>query len=211
MHSLRILALSPLLFTATCASKPSNAVLLSDIQTLTLRNNRKTSARRVSARDQLSCIGGTAKGLFAIDVMRCKNSGSEYDTADVQWTCTASLPPEFRLGSTDVNCEGFDSPDDPYVLKGSCAVDYRLMLTAAGEARYGLREEPVSHKPTVVKNLLFYLVVACMFVDTICDHKAYGDSHPCSHGKRRLGQLSRTTKKAETATAWRTRRIWRTR
>ena len=34
-------------------------------------------------------------------------------------------------------CEGYDSPDDPYILKGSCGVEYRLLLTDAGEERYG--------------------------------------------------------------------------
>jgi hypothetical protein len=40
------------------------------------------------------------------------------------------------LGSTDVICEGYDSADDPYVLKGSCAVEYRLILTPLGEEKY---------------------------------------------------------------------------
>lgn len=69
--------------------------------------------------------------------MRCKNSGSDYDEEDIQWTCTASLPEEFRLGSTEVICEGYDSPQDPYVLKGSCGVEYRLLLTNKGEEKYG--------------------------------------------------------------------------
>lgn len=69
--------------------------------------------------------------------MRCKNSGSDYDDDSVQWTCTASLPEEFRLGSTDVICEGYDYPEDPYILKGSCGVEYRLVLTDKGQAKYG--------------------------------------------------------------------------
>lgn len=69
--------------------------------------------------------------------MRCRNSGSAYGGEDVEWTCTASLPPEFKLGSTNVQCEGYDSSDDPYVLAGSCGVEYRLALTDAGEKKYG--------------------------------------------------------------------------
>ncbi|KAK5016392.1 hypothetical protein LTR39_002106 [Cryomyces antarcticus] len=86
---------------------------------------------------QLSCVGGSAKGLYDVDVMRCRNAGTDYDENNVQWTCTAALPPEFKLGSTDVVCEGYDSPDDPYILKGSCGVEYRLVLTDAGEEKYG--------------------------------------------------------------------------
>ena len=69
--------------------------------------------------------------------MRCKNSGSDYDENSIQWTCTASLPEEFKLGSTDVICEGYDYPEDPYILKGSCGVEYRLILTDKGRERYG--------------------------------------------------------------------------
>ena len=85
---------------------------------------------------QLACVGGSAKGLYNVDVMRCENAGSEYDAEDVQWTCRASLPADFKLGSTDVICEGYDDPDDPYVLKGSCGVEYRLILTDQGEVRH---------------------------------------------------------------------------
>lgn len=71
--------------------------------------------------------------------MRCHNEGVDYDDESVQWSCTASLPPQFKLGSTDVVCEGYSGADDPYVLKGSCGVEYRLVLTPLGEERYGRR------------------------------------------------------------------------
>ncbi|KAF2841740.1 DUF1183-domain-containing protein, partial [Patellaria atrata CBS 101060] len=122
---------------SSAARKPSNSVLLSNIKTLTLRKGLKTSHRRVPAVPQLQCVGGSAKGIYEVDVMRCTNSGSDYDDDNVQWTCTASLPEEFKLGSTDVFCEGYDSPEDPYVLKGSCGVEYRLVLTEKGEEKYG--------------------------------------------------------------------------
>ncbi|KAG9702565.1 DUF1183-domain-containing protein, partial [Aureobasidium melanogenum] len=108
---------------------------------LTLRAGQKTSARRSSPIPQLQCTGGNARGLYDVDVMRCTNAGSDYDDDNVQWTCKASLPPEFKLGSTDVSCEGYDSPEDPYVLKGSCGVSYRLVLTEEGERKYGHRAD----------------------------------------------------------------------
>ncbi|KAF9631366.1 putative duf1183 domain protein [Lasiodiplodia theobromae] len=122
------------------AEAARDSVLLSKIKSLTLRNGQKTTARRVSPIPQLKCIGGDAKGLYEVDVMRCKNAGSDYDDDNIQWTCQASLPEEFKLGSTDVICEGYDSPDDPYILKGSCGVEYRLMLTPKGLDRYGHRK-----------------------------------------------------------------------
>ena len=118
-------------------TKTKDAVLLSKVRSLTLQNHKQTTARRVTAIPQLACVGGNAKKLYEVDVMQCTNSGSEYDAEDIQWTCRANLPPEFKLGSTEVVCEGFDSSEDPYVLKGSCGVEYRLVLTQMGEEKYG--------------------------------------------------------------------------
>ncbi|KAH7122416.1 transmembrane protein 66 precursor [Dendryphion nanum] len=131
------------LITGADALRSGNKVKLSNVQSLTLRKDLKTSHRRVSAIPQLKCIGGSARGLYDVDIMRCKNAGADYNEEDVQWTCTASLPEEFKLGSTDVICEGYDSPDDPYILKGSCGVEYRLMLTEKGEKKFG-RKKPWS-------------------------------------------------------------------
>lgn len=69
--------------------------------------------------------------------MRCVNQGSGYNSEDIEWSCTANIPEEFKLGSTDVICEGYESPDDERVLKGSCGVEYRLLLTSKGEEKYG--------------------------------------------------------------------------
>ncbi|KAI1488056.1 hypothetical protein F5X96DRAFT_108017 [Biscogniauxia mediterranea] len=117
--------------------KPSSKILLSEVQSLTLRAGRDTAHRRVPAIPQLRCVSAPAVcALHEVDVMRCTNQGPGYDTEDVQWSCSASLPPELKLGSTDVVCEGYANPDDPYVLKGSCGVEYRLVLTEEGERKF---------------------------------------------------------------------------
>lgn len=143
MHLITLILTALSLTTGISAKtkKDTSAVLLSKIRSLTLRDGHETSHRRVSALPQLNCVGGNAQGLYNVEEMRCKNSGSQYDAEDIQWTCQATLPPEFKLGSTEVICEGYDSPEDPYVLKGSCGVEYRLMLTSLGETKYGARSE----------------------------------------------------------------------
>lgn len=140
MMNFQTLLLQLILASLTVAksyTKTKDAVLLSKVRSLTLQNHKQTTARRVTAIPQLTCVGGNAKSLYEVDVMQCTNSGSEYDAEDIQWTCRANLPPEFKLGSTEVVCEGFDSSEDPYVLKGSCGVEYRLVLTQMGEEKYG--------------------------------------------------------------------------
>lgn len=136
IYSLLVAALA-LSDTSFAARKPADGVLLSQVKTLTLRKDALTAHRRVSAIPQLKCVGGAGCRHYKVDVMRCKNAGSDYDDENIQWTCTASLPEEFKLGSTDVICEGYDGPQDPYVLKGSCGVEYRLLLTKKGEEKYG--------------------------------------------------------------------------
>ncbi|KAG6009401.1 hypothetical protein E4U43_008727 [Claviceps pusilla] len=119
-------------------TRPRNAILLSQVETLTLRGHgAKTTHRRVSPIPQLKCVSSKEIcNLYDVEVMRCTNQGSSYGDEDIQWSCSASLPEELKLGSTEVICEGYASADDPYVLKGSCGVEYSLLLTSKGEARY---------------------------------------------------------------------------
>ncbi|KEF58083.1 uncharacterized protein A1O9_06006 [Exophiala aquamarina CBS 119918] len=126
---------------------PKNAVLLSKVSALTVRSGKQTASRRVKPVPQLQCVGpANICKLYAIDVMRCTNEGADYDENNVQWSCKASLPEEFKLGATDVSCEGYLSSEDPYVLSGSCGVEYRLLLTDKGEARYGSQSSWGSRK-----------------------------------------------------------------
>jgi SOCE-associated regulatory factor of calcium homoeostasis len=125
-----------------------NAILLSKVQTLTLHAHRMTWYRRVEPIHQLKCVGPSSVcRLHEVDTMRCTNQGYDYDEEDIQWSCTASLPPEFKLGSTDVICEGYRNAEDKWVLKGSCGVEYRLLLTEKGEERYG-RHHRYTSKPS---------------------------------------------------------------
>ncbi|KAI1265159.1 DUF1183-domain-containing protein [Xylariaceae sp. FL1019] len=123
--------------TTRAKGQPKNAILLSSVKTLTLRAGAQTSHRRVSSVPQLQCVSSKQIcALYTPQVMRCTNQGSSYSTEDIEWSCEASLPPELKLGSTDVICEGYANADDPFVLKGSCGVEYRLQLTEEGEKRY---------------------------------------------------------------------------
>ncbi|KAL3419394.1 DUF1183 domain-containing protein [Phlyctema vagabunda] len=182
-----LLALLSFATEATLAAKaktPKNAVLLSNVKTLTLRHGSKTSHRRVAAVPQLKCIGGNGKGLFDIDVMRCTNQGSDYEEEDIQWSCTANLPAEFKLGSTDVICEGYDSSDDPYVLKGSCGVEYRLILTDKGEEKYGKRKDGGFGSPSLENGastlfwILFILVAGWILYSIYAGYRGGPNARP---------------------------------
>ena len=143
-------ALAALWFISNVASRkttdpkrvPNNAILPSKIAALTLRGEKLTTSRRVAPVPQLNCIGPEdVCKLYKVDVMRCTNEGSDYDAENIQWACKADLPEEFKLGSTDIGCEGYESNTDPYILKGSCACDYRLLLTDKGLKKYKISEQ----------------------------------------------------------------------
>ncbi|XP_020911780.1 store-operated calcium entry-associated regulatory factor [Exaiptasia diaphana] len=112
-----------------CASvaqgwRSSDKIRLTDVQVLTLRHDKMTSGRRSSPVPQAKCVGGTAGCRVVPKVIQCYNRGS--DGFDVQWECKADMDNKYRFGEVAVNCEGFDYPDDPYILKGSCGVEYTI-------------------------------------------------------------------------------------
>lgn len=103
----------------------SDKILLRDVQVLTFQKGQKTTGRRNAPIEQLICRNcHTKKTLDSVTSIQCKNVG--FDGRDVNWECNAVLDKEWVLGKTEVNCEGYDYPDDPYVLVGSCAVEFEL-------------------------------------------------------------------------------------
>ena len=40
----------------------------------------------------------------------------------LQWECKTDMDSQYKFGEITVSCEGYDYPDDPYILKGSCGV-----------------------------------------------------------------------------------------
>ncbi|PWN30419.1 DUF1183-domain-containing protein [Jaminaea rosea] len=90
------------------------------IRALTFYDGHKTAARRTSPVPQLTCEGKLCR-KFQPDVVSCTSLG------DGQWKCEADLPSSIRLGRVEVSCEGYESPRDPYVLKDSCGLTYKLL------------------------------------------------------------------------------------
>lgn len=106
-------------------------ILLTDVKTLTLKAGHQTASRRGPPVPQLECVGGNCKeGKEYVEVMQCTNKGTDASGIP-QWECKAELPANWRLGTTDVSCEGYLNADDPYILAGSCGVEYTLHGPAA--------------------------------------------------------------------------------
>ncbi|XP_004592746.3 store-operated calcium entry-associated regulatory factor [Ochotona princeps] len=113
-----------------CWNDPDR-MLLRDVKALTLHYDRYTTSRRLDPIPQLKCVGGTAGcDSYTPKVIQCQNKG--WDGYDVQWECKTDLDVAYKFGKTVVSCEGYESAEDQYVLRGSCGLEYNLDYTELG-------------------------------------------------------------------------------
>jgi hypothetical protein len=105
-------------------SKTRDRVKLRDVKVLTLYHGRMTTGRRTRPLPQLTCIGGTNRCKYLPPVIQCYNRGS--DGVDIQWECKTDMDVNLRFNKIEVTCEGYDYPEDDYVLAGSCALEYSI-------------------------------------------------------------------------------------
>jgi hypothetical protein len=112
-------------------------VRMESINTLTFHEGRQTNARRVGAVPQLNCIGGDAQyeAQRSVHTVQCHKTGSAGGN-NIQWKCQSELHHKYKLGETTVSCEGYDHPDDPYVLDGSCGLEYTLHRSGSSSSHY---------------------------------------------------------------------------
>jgi hypothetical protein len=108
-------------------------VRLEEVQVLTLTKGAVTTGRRSSPVQQMVCVGGSGRAEEQPDRVQCYNRGS--DGRGVQWECRADMDGSLRFGEVEVVCEGYDYPEDPYILAGSCGLEYKLELTREGRER----------------------------------------------------------------------------
>jgi store-operated calcium entry-associated regulatory factor len=79
-----------------------------------LKRGEYTASRRVAPVPQLSCVGGSARGEYEPDTVLCRNLGSgNVRQQNTMWKCEAAdMPEEYKLGRTEVVCEGYEHSDD---------------------------------------------------------------------------------------------------
>ena len=125
-----VVAVTCLAVTKNASAQQPHRTLLRDVHTITLASGLHTTGRRSSPVPQTKCVGGSAAHTYTPSTIQCYNRGS--DGRDAQWECKADLDGTLRFGETTVVCEGYDHPDDPYILAGSCGVEYTLEHTKEG-------------------------------------------------------------------------------
>ena len=112
---------------------PKGKIRLKDIQVLTLKPNMWTTGRRTRSVPQLNCVGGNCDAIEG-QTVQCYNRGS--DGVDIQWECQSSIKSGFKFGDLVVACEGYDYPDDDYVLVGSCGLEFTIQKIADSQSTY---------------------------------------------------------------------------
>jgi len=109
--------------------------LRDEVKVITLKKGDMTTGRRSRPLPQLKCVGGSAREYAGdIEVVQCKNMGS--DGFDVQWKCETDMDKSLKFGKIEVSCEGYEYPDDPYILRGSCGLEYTLEYTGNGRPHH---------------------------------------------------------------------------
>lgn len=116
--------------TATNKPLPKDKILLRNVKTLTFYRNKRTTSRRTHSIHQLSCVGGTAGcRLFTPDFVECINVGYDHSNSKQNWRCHADMSDRVRFNHVEVICEGYDYPEDDYILVGSCGLEFTLDYT----------------------------------------------------------------------------------
>ncbi|SCV74794.1 BQ2448_7823 [Microbotryum intermedium] len=101
---------------------------VTSMKALTLHSGQSTNFRRTSAVPQLTCQGKECRN-YQPDVVQCTAVGED-GAGGLEWSCSAELPKGVRFGAVEVGCEGWEGPQDPYILRGSCGLTYELVRTS---------------------------------------------------------------------------------
>lgn len=192
-----ILAAAILYGVYTYASSPTRTYerrLLQQVQSLTFEEGKMCANRRVSAMPQLVCIGsslcGTMKEPKAISCLNLNNGKHR----DPDWKCTAVLDRGIELGKTEVVCEGFDYPEDPYILENSCFIEYSLIQTTNNAYPTSSKETitttttikditPPKQTSNILEVLFLFVVVILIIWCIVMSTRDHNPTHVHVHGE----------------------------
>jgi hypothetical protein len=149
---------------ALVAEAVHEQVLLRTVQVITLRQGAFTTGRRNSPIPQLTCQNcDDAASKSVVETIQCRNVG--YDGQDVNWKCESEIDKHYKLGRTEVSCEGYENPDDVFILAGSCAVEY--WLHKVEQATTTTATTQGTEAPLFVA-FLFGMLVVAFFIVACC-------------------------------------------
>lgn len=133
--------------------------LLKDVETITLHRGQKTTGGRTSPVPQMACVGAGCH-IRQPSTAQCHNKGS--DGNDAQWECVAKFDYKYKFGKIEVLCEGYEYPNDPYILTGSCGLEYTIEYTTE-------YTEKGRNKNSDSISGVFILIITLVIIVSLCD------------------------------------------
>jgi len=103
------------------------AVLLKDVPSMRFYAGQYAlNTRDNTPIPQLECAYSPINDPSALPVdVICNNVGVD-STGSIVWQCDGIMSKELEFDNTQVICEGYSAPGDPYVKSGSCSLRYTL-------------------------------------------------------------------------------------
>lgn len=106
-------------------TKGEQRILLTDVETLTLRAGEMTTGRRMAPIPQLRLESAARRcQAFSPRVVQCSNRGT--DGLTTQWECKGDLDSGCYFSQINISCEGYEYPEDKNILAGSCGLIFAL-------------------------------------------------------------------------------------
>ncbi|GAA5943394.1 uncharacterized protein JCM15063_002934 [Sporobolomyces koalae] len=143
-------------------STRSNRIPTTAMTALTLHADRETTHRRNHPVPQLTCIG-TLCYQYEPETIQCQAVGQD-GGGGLEWKCQAELPNGIKFGQVEVGCEGWDGPDDEYILRGSCALTYSLVPSTKAFERGQIPYRTSSRPQVTISTSSLNLLVLVLFV-----------------------------------------------
>ena len=149
------------------------SIPIKDVEVLTLQADKMTTGRRASPVLQQVCTGPRYLCKNRPETIQCSNTG--WDGLDANWECKGELENGVKFGKLNVQCEGYEYPDDPNILAGSCGLEYTLYTTSdyiRTDYKSTSDDEGGSFLGFLVIMLIFFGFISCL-CDT-CDSSNHG-------------------------------------
>ena len=147
-------------------------MLISDVDIIVLNNAEMTSGRRAPPVPQLECLRNCYNTPSEVT---CTNNGKS-DNGDPIWDCKADLPSSVHFATMNVQCEGYDYPDDPYILKNSCGLSYSLSSRSFNKSNPSTKDREPSPMGGII--LLMMIVLALSSCSDSSSSYSSGSSRP---------------------------------
>ena len=145
-----------LLFLLKIVESNQLSIPINKVKELNLLHGNNTIGRRKNPIKQLTCEGWLCF-QYAPNKIKCNNVGT--DGIDIKWNCYTNLDSKVKFGKLDVNCEGFDFPEDPNILIGSCGLTYTLEYT---------NNETNNFEGLTNDNIFGIILISFLFIICLC-------------------------------------------